>query len=203
MEKEKKGLFGRLLDFWKEKIGMGEMDSIGFWNGEEAVENHFAEMGAVAVLNQQETKKNFWEEQTEMSSEGKGWELLSDEKTEKKYFRENDRTIEERKEPAAIFTAEIFREKSQKETEDNMMGRSLLWKEPVEEQATRRIIPVVMETANEKKEYAEREEPVPKKEESRKEEKQTETMVDIEKLMQEMTKRLWEERESCGRRLRS
>ena len=84
-----------------------------------------------------------------------------------------------------------------------MMGRSLLWKEPVEEQATRRIIPVVMETANEKKEYAEREEPVPKKEESRKEEKQTETMVDIEKLMQEMTKRLWEERESCGRRLRS
>ena len=52
LEKEKKGLFGRMLDFWREKIGMGETDGIGFWNDRENVENHFAEMGAVASLMQ-------------------------------------------------------------------------------------------------------------------------------------------------------
>ena len=50
MEKERKGLFGRLLDFWKEKIAMGQTDSIGFWNDVEAVENHFAEMGEKAYI---------------------------------------------------------------------------------------------------------------------------------------------------------
>lgn len=42
MEKEKKGLFGRLLDFWKEKIGAGETKGIGFWNGARELENRFA-----------------------------------------------------------------------------------------------------------------------------------------------------------------
>ena len=65
MEKEKKGLFGRLLDFWTEKIGIGETDSIGFWHEKRTVENHFAEMGAVAALSQQETKRAFWEEAAE------------------------------------------------------------------------------------------------------------------------------------------
>ena len=36
----------------------------------------------------------------------------------------------------------------------------------------------------------------------RKEEAKAEPAVDIEKLMRQMTKMLWEERESCGRRLR-
>ena len=57
MEKEKKGLFGRLLDFWKEKVGMGETDSIGFWKEAEPLEKHFSEIGAVDVLNQQEREK--------------------------------------------------------------------------------------------------------------------------------------------------
>ena len=65
MEKEKKGLFGRLLDFWTEKIGIGETDSIGFWHEKRTVENHFAEMGAVAALSQQGMKKAFWEEAAE------------------------------------------------------------------------------------------------------------------------------------------
>ena len=31
MEKERKGLFERLMDFWKEKIYMAGEDRIGFW----------------------------------------------------------------------------------------------------------------------------------------------------------------------------
>ena len=34
------------------------------------------------------------------------------------------------------------------------------------------------------------------------EEKKTEPAVDIEKLMRQITERLWEEREGCGRKLR-
>ena len=52
MEKREKGLFGRLLAFWKEKISMSEGGNIGFWHDTETVENHFAEMGAVAALSQ-------------------------------------------------------------------------------------------------------------------------------------------------------
>ena len=64
MEKEKKGLFGRLLDFWKEKIGAGETKGIGFWNGARELENRFAEMGDSVSLKQ-EKKKAFWEEKVE------------------------------------------------------------------------------------------------------------------------------------------
>ena len=61
MEKEKKGLFGRLLDFWREKSETGTTDGIGFRDDAVDVEKHFAEMGAVASLTQEETKKVFWE----------------------------------------------------------------------------------------------------------------------------------------------
>lgn len=57
------------------------------------------------------------------------------------------------------------------------------------------IVPLQMEKTEEKQE--EKLEPKQKKEE-----RQQETDVDVETLMQEITKKLWEERESCGRRLR-
>ena len=42
----------------------------------------------------------------------------------------------------------------------------------------------------------------PEREKIKKEGQQVESEIDIEKLMRQMTKKLWEERESCGRRLR-
>jgi len=50
MEKEKKGLFGRLLDFLKGKSETEMADGIGFWNDGEIVEKHFAEKITVAKL---------------------------------------------------------------------------------------------------------------------------------------------------------
>ena len=65
MEKERKGLFGRLLDFWREKFDMGETDSIGFWHEKEGLGQYFSEMGAVASLTQEETKRIFRQEEKE------------------------------------------------------------------------------------------------------------------------------------------
>ena len=43
MEKERKGLFERLMDFWREKIYMVGEDKIGFWYEKDSLEEHCAE----------------------------------------------------------------------------------------------------------------------------------------------------------------
>ena len=65
MEKKRKGLFERLMDFWKEKIHMVGEDRIGFWYEKESLEEHFAEMGAVADVSRKEVQKNFFTEEEE------------------------------------------------------------------------------------------------------------------------------------------
>jgi len=214
MEKEKKGLFGRLLDFWKEKIGIGETDSIGFWHEKRTVENHFAEMGAVAALSQQETKKAFWEEavetvfkQEEMENSvlGKRKEVVlaaEEEREESASGMQEETERAENKRTKRLFMAELFREEKQEEAEKEGMGRTFFLEKPVEETERRKIIPVTKETTRENKVVLEEPQEMGKREEPQRKEVQAEPVVDIEKLMRQMTKKLWEERESCGRRLR-
>ena len=211
MEKEKKGLFGRLLDFWKEKIGIGETDSIGFWHEKRTVENHFAEMGAVAALSQQETKRAFWEEvaetvfkQEEMENRflEKRKEAVIEGKEDSTSGMKEESERAENKRTTRIFTAELFREEKQAEAEKEGMGRTFFLEKPVEEVEWRRVIPVTAEMAQEKKVALEEPQEMEKREEPQRKEVQAEPVVDIEKLMRQMTKKLWEERESCGRRLR-
>ena len=211
MEKEKKGLFGRLLDFWKEKIGIGGTDSIGFWHEKRTVENHFAEMGTVAALSQQEMKRVFWEEaaetvfqQEEMENIvlGKRKDAVIEKKEDSASEMQEESERAENKRTTRIFTAELFREEKQAEAEKEGMGRTFFLEKPVEEVEWRRVIPVTAEMAHEKKVALEEPQEMEKREEPQRKEVQAEPVVDIEKLMRQMTKKLWEERESCGRRLR-
>ncbi len=213
MEKEKKGLFGRLLDFWKEKIGAGETKGIGFWNGARELENRFAEMGD-AVSLKQEKKKAFWEEKVEtvlgVKEETGG--LLEQEKKlffaeAEKEQKENSEVGEEgekteKRKVSSLFLTEVFQEERQEEAEGSKMGQAFLWEMPEMEKERRSIVPVTEKMQQEKTPVAEAEQEMPKAETAKREEPQTEMPFDIEKLMQQMTKKLWEERESCGRRLR-
>lgn len=212
MEKEKKGLFGRLMDFWKEKIWAGETEGIGFWNGAKTLENPFAKMDDAVSLNQREKKKTFWEEKVETILEEKEQEngvleqernfFFAEEEDERKKDLEaaEEQESAEKRRVSHLFTAEVFREERQ--AEEGKMGQAFLWEKPEEEREKRSIVPVTEETKQEKMVVVEGEQEFPKVETVKREEPQTETPFDIEKLMQEMTKKLWEERESCGRRLR-
>ena len=82
------------------------------------------------------------------------------------------------------------------------MGKPFLWEMPMEEQEKRSIIPVMAEPVQEKESVLEERQEKLERETTEREEPQAEPTVDIEKLMRQMTKKLWEERESCGRRLR-
>lgn len=230
MEKERKGLFGRLLDFWKEKIGAGETKGIGFWNGAKNVQNPFIEMGDAVSLNQKEKKKAFWEEMEETvfeekkqarsvleqekriffaeSNEERRKFLKNVEETEAEDGREKGsetvkegKRAEKRKVPH-FFTAEVFREERQAEAEESKLGQAFLWERLEEEREERSILPVTEDAKQEKVVVSQGEQEFPKAEAVKREEPKTEEPFDIEKLMQEMTKKLWEERESCGRRLR-
>ena len=67
----------------------------------------------------------------------------------------------------------------------------------------RKIVPVSEEDAAPlQEEFAEEEQEKEQEKKWKNEEPQQETEVDVEGLMREITKKLWEERESCGRRLR-
>lgn len=206
MEKEKKGLFGRLLDFWKEKISLGETEGIGFWNDTENAENHFAEMGAVASLTQEETKKAFWKETAGMTQDETEERIFFVEEAEKeKPIEEEKEAANKKRNRAKLFAEEVFRNGGweTEATEESRLGEVFLWEMPEEEKTARNIIPVA-EEAEQEEEATETEagQEIPMEEIPKREEKQRETQIDIEKLMRQMTKKLWEERESCGRRLR-
>lgn len=229
--KEKKGLFARLASFWKENIQIGLEESIGFWIGaekerqEESSGRLFAKQerktlwqegaAVVPVRKNQETgllaqeKMIFAAAAQEQGKEMKRFAeksegtrkadaapgktgLFSTGKAEKKQNRQ------ERETDGLFLAGGIFR----RETETS--GRSkILWRQPEEEAARRRIVPAAAkkeaEMISERK--AAGQETFAARTEKR-EEKQTEPSFDIDVLMGQITKRLWEERESCGRRLR-
>ena len=204
MEKAKKGLFGSLLDFWMEKVSIGKPNSIGFWNETETVENHFAEMGAVASLTQEETKRSFWKETAETIQEETERRILFAEEPERKKPDEEEEFFDGERDVSKMFTAEVFRNgrRETEETEENGFGTAFVWEMPEEEKVERNIIPVAEEPEEKEETVMETAQGVQVKEIPKREEKQTEQQIDIEKLMRQMTKKLWEERESCGRRLR-
>ena len=206
MEKEKKGLFGQLLEFWMEKIGMGGTDRIGFWHDMENEKSYFAEMGAVASLSQEETKMAFWDKlEGIIPAEKVQVEALLEERqtglSERMTEEEDLLEATEKRETVQIFTPEVFRENTVEENSGNGMTRGFLWRMPEKERETRRIVPVEEEEKQIEKRTVEETE-LPAREVKKMEKTQEETAIDIENLMRQMTKKLWEERESCGRRLR-
>ena len=201
MEKERKGLFERLMDFWREKIYMVGEDRIGFWYEKDSLEEHFAEMGAVADMNRKEVQKNFSFEMEEKQQ--RVLDMFSAEKEEKP---------QKKKESVFVDSMQMFKENEEAEKSRN--AQVLLWEEPEMEKEKRervtidvqeakakkeRIVPVVWEekTAKSFTEGKEEDREMPTRIEQQKN-----VEIDVEKLMQQITKKLWEEREGCGRRLR-
>ena len=201
MEKKRKGLFERLMDFWKEKIYVEGEDRIGFWYEKNPLEEHLVEMGTTADVNQKEMQKNFFSEKEEQ------WQMLQEmfsaEKTEKP---------QKKKESIFSESVQIFVENE--EAQRNRNVQVLQWEEPEMEKGERKNIAIVdlKEKAKEERIVAAiREEKteesfIEEKEEDREMsariEQQKTAEIDVEKLMQQITKKLWEEREGCGRRLR-
>ena len=201
MEKERKGLFDRLMDFWREKIYMVGEDKIGFWYEKDSLEEHFAEMGAVADVSRKEVQKNFFPEKEEKLQRQQ--EMFSAEKAE-----------EPKKKKESVFAESVQMFKENEEAERRKSAQVLLWEVPGAEKKNRESIAIAVQ---EEKAKGERIAPVVRaekaaesfteeKEEDREMsariEQQKTAEIDVEKLMQQITKKLWEEREGCGRRLR-
>ena len=201
MEKERKGLFERLMDFWKEKIYVAGEDRIGFWYEKDPLEEDFAEMGTVADVNRKEMQKNLFPEKEEKRQMLQ--EMFSAEKTER---------TQEKKESVFSESVQIFKENQ--EAVESRNAQVLQWEEPEMEKGERKNIAIVdlKEKAKEERIVAAirdgkvmepfAEEKKENREMSARIEQQKTAEIDVEKLMQQITKKLWEEREGCGRRLR-
>ena len=190
MEKEEKGLFYRLIDFWKEKVGLGETEKIGFPKDRKERRMPLAEMGTVAALAQEEVRQIFREEEylpKEKKQEVDVFGVWQD----KRMNLEEDRGAEEKPVGRTVF--------EERPAEDNG-DRVFLWDIPVKEEKRRNIL-FAAEEAEKKKELPSEADDM-KIEVQMREKRQAEQAVDIEQLMQKITKKLWEERESSGRRLR-
>ena len=158
MQQEKKGLFGRLLDFWKEKTEEAG-GGIGFWSGGKTEGKTTAENRQDALPQEKAEKKPFFWEETVRTAMGKKGE--------------------------------------EADTYDQERGMSIA------EQEKRKTIPIVAETGlAEKAAASEEAEELPQEAPKKEREQAKGAEIDIERLMREMTKRLWEEREASGRRLR-
>ena len=178
MQQEKKGLFGRLLDFWKEKTEEAG-GGIGFWSGGKTE-------GKTTAENRQDALPQ------EKTEEAKGPAL-----------RTAEESTQERKTIVPIFTAEIFREKTEWREAEERRKTTFMQEAPFAEQEKRKTIPIVAETGlAEKAAAAEEAEELPQEAPKKEREQAKGAEIDIERLMREMTKRLWEEREASGRRLR-
>ena len=126
MQQEKKGLFGRLLDFWKEKTEEAG-GGIGFWSGGKTEGKTTAENRQDALPQEKAEKKPFFWEETVRTAKGKKAEeaetfgqerrrSFAEEKTEEAKgpaLRTAEESTQERKTIVPIFTAEIFREKTE------------------------------------------------------------------------------------------
>lgn len=230
---EKKGLFERLTEFWREKIGAEEAEGIGFWTKGKPTEKSFAGKAA-AFAEQKERKRTFWEKRATLAEKEQERGILEQEKRfffleqengqewhtknaedadgEKKSAREKKIAGEEKAVQAALplkktalFTAELFPGKMQTEAEESRLGQMFLLEKPEGKKKRQSIAPAAEFAKPEKVAPQESEKPQERAAESeaaKAETLRTEEIFDIEKLMQQITKKLWEERESCGRRLR-
>ena len=216
MQQEKKGLFGRLLDFWKEKTEEAG-GGIGFWSGGKTEGKTTAENRQDALPQEKAEKKPFfWEETVRTAKEKMAEEAetfgqerrrsFAEEKTEEAKgpaLRTAEESTQERKTIVPIFTAEIFREKTEWREAEERRKMIFMQEAPFAEQEKRKTIPIVAETGlAEKAAASEEAEELPQEAPKKEREQAKGAEIDIERLMREMTKRLWEEREASGRRLR-
>ena len=203
MEKERKSLFGKLLAFWKEKMDFGETKKKLRWQKEERKVPLFAETGAEAVMEQEETKSFFWEEAPAVAGmEEISTGFLGEAAKAEKMVEEHKEVPAKGKRKEESFMGRFFWGENQKMTEAEAGKNMVFMAEPEEGTERRTIIPATEEKAEERKIPVLAEPTVLEEKNLSKEKGQTLPAVDIEGLMREMTKRLWEEREGCGRRLR-
>ena len=159
MQQEKKGLFGRLLDFWKEKTEEAD-GGIGFWSGGK-MEGKTAAENRQDALSQEKAEKKpfFWEETVRTAKEKKAEEAetfgqerrrpFAEEKTAEAKgpaLRTAEESTQERKTIAPIFTAEIFREKTERREAEERRKTIFMQEAPFAEQEKRKTIPIVAET---------------------------------------------------------
>ena len=195
MERKKEGWFHRLLPFWKERTEQMEGERIGFFYEQEYKSSPFAEMGAVASLTQAETKQLFDEAEKVTAERPTGlfdmWE-----KDEEKPLRmaEEEKTRKSEQRNVELFRGGAFWREERREKEE-AEERSVFLRE-MELESEKQMISAVKEEV-EPAEMQETAETTKKREQ-----KKAEPAVDIEKLMRQITERLWEEREGCGRKLR-
>ena len=122
----------------------------------------------------------------------------------KENLPEDEESEEKTKHSAMIFEAERLAAEKITETDGNGLRSVFLKNMPDEDKEERPIIPVfeennVMQEREQNADVLQREDNTGN---FQKEEKPAESKLDVEQLMREITKRLWEEREGCGRRLR-
>lgn len=226
MEQEKKGLFERLLDFWRERT-TEKGGGIGFWHRAKAEGDTGAE-NSQGILPQEKAEKpsfwaetaqrtegsTFWEKTAQRTAEQKketegllrkeGKQLFLEEKAEGKkepLLRTEEKSVQEKKTHIPIFAAEIFQEKTEQYREREKRKTIFLRESPLEEKEKRKAVPIVTTERGLAEEEAAEEKEMPQKKPKTEREQEKGEEIDIERLMQEMTKRLWEEREMSGRRL--
>ncbi len=225
--KEKQGLFARLAVFWKETIRTGLEESIGFWTG--AGKEGRRERSGERFAAQERTA--LWQERAAEVFGTKKQEtgLLAQERTifaaaekpqgrmEEK-SRENPQGGELQKKRTGLFSeGKAKNGQDRRETNRPLWGMERFrreagaadgngfhWRQPEEEEERRRIVPTATKRTEEplSKRAEEGAQENPAESPTKREEKQAEPSFDIDVLMGQITKRLWEERESCGRRLR-
>ena len=203
MQQEKKGLFGRLLDFWKEKTEEAG-GGIGFWSGGKTEGKTTAENRQDALPQEKAEKKPFfWEETVRTAKEKKAEEAetfgqerrrsFAEEKTEEAKgpaLRTAEESTQERKTIVPIFTAEIFREKTEWREAEERRKMIFMQEAPFAEQEKRKTIPIVAETGlAEKAAAAEEAEELPQEAPKKEREQAKGAEIDIERLMREMTNR--------------
>ncbi len=224
MKMKEKGLFARFLDFWKEKTEE-ESGGIGFWHRAKAEGDTGAEKSQGILPQEKAEKPSFWAETVQRTEKPSFWEetaqrtaeqkeegllrkeekqLFSEEKAEGKkepLLRAEKKSVQEKKTHIPIFAAEIFQEKTEWHREKEKRKTIFLRESPLEEKEKRKAVPIVTTERGLAEEEAAEEKEMPQKKPKteRKQEKGAE--IDIERLMREMTKKLWEEREMSGRRL--
>ena len=104
-------------------------------------------------------------------------------------------------EESRMLIGDVFRVKAEGEPKGMEWGKTFFWDAAEKEDEKRNIIPVIMDKREEKM-PEKKEQPEEGTEPVWREEEKAEPMEDIESLMRQITKRLWEEREGCSRRLR-
>ncbi len=226
MEQEKKGLFERLLDFWREKT-TEKGGGIGFWDRAKAERDTRTE-ALQEVLPQEKAEKlslwaetaqrtegsTFWEKTAQRTAEQKkeaegllrkeGKQLFLEEKVEAEgepLLRTEEKSVQEKKTHIPIFAVEVFREETEQYREREKRKTIFLRESPLEEKEKRKAVPIVTTERGLAEEEAAEEKEMPQKKPKTEREQTKIAEVDLERLMQEMTKRLWEEREMSGRRL--